>query len=116
MSSSDQSVNYNSESTGNYEIDRKISCHYKNNSKFLSKVSHSKQSNHNQPYIKETRKDKFGKQISRKNKEHKISFADRIEKPGRDFIQIHEVKSIKQFYNITRVDVDGKQCFGCCIF
>ena len=118
MSTLDQSINtsnLNSASTGKYDIEINIISHYKNCRENLSSINNSKQINID-AYLKRIRKDKYGNPISRKTKQHKVSFLDEFEKTGREFIEVKVVQSIKEFYNITRVDVEGKKCFGCNIF
>lgn len=92
--------------------------HYKTSSDFFNQFNFNiLNSNVKKSSIsKKSRKDKFGKEISRETKEHKISFADQFDNPEREFVEIYLVKSLRSLYNITRVNVEGKQCFGCIIF
>ena len=121
MSSLDQSVNlscYSSDITYHLENEKNLKSHYKPQNSLLSSLNSIKNnSNYNYCYsAKPIRKDKFGKEILKKSTTHRISYADQFEKPGREFVQVIKVTSIKDLYNITRGDIDGKKCFGCSIF
>ena len=111
-------LNLRSSDSYGYKSDYCIGNHYKTSGEFFKNFkSNILTSNINKnSFSKNLRKDKFGKEISRKTKEHKISFADQFEKPEREFVEIYFVQSLRELYNITRVNVEGKQCFGCSIF
>src|SRR5690242_11970343 len=112
---SDESL-CNSFSTDNNDYEKPFQ-HYSKGDIFntLNTINFSKSNVKNNPFTtqkKKQRKDKFGNEISKKRLQ-RVSFADQVSKSERKLVEVKKVTSIKHLYNITRVDVAGKQCFGC---
>ena len=111
-------INFSSFESHSFKSEFSVGNHYKTSCDFFNHTnsnifnSNFKKSS----FSKNSRKDKFGNEISRKTKEHKISFADQFDKPEREFVEVYIVHSLRDLYNITRVNVEGKQCFGCMMF